>query len=436
MSKLVRRLAAFCLAATAFCSGGCRFISLDADGLLRAPKLTGDQAGVQGALEDYVVRQSGQADYTLKCPKGGENLTSFLFLDQQTEPTRAVAFYACPTLSANVRILYLEKQEEVWQGLTDIEGNSEDIGQVFLGDVDADGQQELLIGWDLYTTRDHRLKVYDITHREAGPSLQVIYDTTYSAMVLADMTGTQAEDLLLFNIVTTEEHVSARLLCYEQGGFTEKGSTRIDGSIVQIKNGTAVQWSDATAGVFVDGVKDGRIFVTELILWDGTALTAPFYQADKNRTARTARESNLPCADTNGNGVPEWPLGVRLPGYEQTDIDQTMWQTTYYEWTGQSEQATVTAIVNAADGYRIELGADLADGVTAVYQQAERMLEMRAADTGEALLRVRIDAAGKPLPDGYRLLQQTEAMQCTFWVPEQKDALITPEQARYMIVLI
>ena len=93
-----------------FYASGCQLVSLNADSLLRAPKLTGDQAAVQQALEQYIVSRVGetQADYTLKYPKDGDRLTSFLFLDHTEEPTRAMAFYCCPALSANARILYLE----------------------------------------------------------------------------------------------------------------------------------------------------------------------------------------------------------------------------------------------------------------------------------------------------------------------------------------
>ena len=418
---------------------GCGAINLNADGLLRAPKQTGDRDGVQQALAQYLAEQmdTDEPDYTLKYPKEGNQLTSFLFLDGEEEAAKAVAFYGCPKRSANVRILYLEKENGVWRGVSDLEGYSEDIGQVFLSDLDADGQGELLVGWNLPNTRDLRLMAYDVLSGETGDYLAAVYDTSYTALVTADMTAVPGEELLLLNIVSTESNVSARLLAYGDGAFREQGNVRLDGGITRFTKWQAVRWSKEN-GVFLDGAKGNGVTVTELVLWDGEKLTAPLYNAQENITTLTARESGLPFADVDNDGVPEWPISQRLPGYEEATADAALYQTTYYRWEpeGGSARQVLTAVVNAADGYMAVLGNDLRGQVTAVYRKPERLLELQTAADGTPLLRVCTCSRAEKLPEGYQLLRQGETLQVAFCVPETGAAVLTDEQARYMITFL
>ncbi|MBR7092850.1 MAG: hypothetical protein IKI50_06685 [Clostridia bacterium] len=440
MKQVWRACTALLLGVLLLWNSGCGFPAFFAEEFFAAPRGSGEQEGLLQALEAYLAQATGQdqPEYRLKYPQEGADLTAFVFLDADgAAACDAAVFYTCPAQSARARLLYLHKQDGVWAGVCDLEGRSETVRSALPRDLDGDGVAELLVGWDLYNARDGYLTVYSIAPQNGAAACRALYETLYTSLLTADMDGQAGEELLLLHILHTEHHVSARLAGCRKGELREWGGVRLDGSIIRFTGFQAAVLADGTHAVFADGVKDGGSLLTELIVWNGETLSAPLYHADSNQTTLTVRESGLPSADVDHDGVPEWPVSQRLPGYESCEPAQALYQTTYYQWDGGTASArpVLTALVNGADGYMIVLGNDLRGRVTAAYDPARRLYEVRRAEDGAALLRVICAADGAIPPDYLRLMTRGTA-QYGFWVPADGDRLISEEQARYMITFL
>ena len=287
--KDVKRLAAGLLAIffiTAALSG-CSAVGLDVENKLRPPKGTGEQEAIQQALETYIRKYvDNSGSYLLKYPQSGEHRSAFLVDDFDGDGQQeAYAFYR-PGLSdkenRKVHINYLRKVEDEWLSVADTEGYAGEIREVFLGDLRGNGMKELCVGWQQYGSRDQEMVVYNLS--PAGLIQRDLGE--YSSAMLADLTGSGSDSLLLLD-AGAEHTVTARLWSMGNGQLSEWGMTRLDGDIVSFSNLQRVTLADGVFGVYVDGLQESGAMVTELIYWEDGQLNAPFYAPEDNLTAIT-----------------------------------------------------------------------------------------------------------------------------------------------------
>ncbi len=83
--------------------------------------------------------------------------------------------------------------------------------------------------------------------------------------------------------------------------------------------------------------------------------------------------------DIDGDGMVEWPLSSRLPGYETVDAADALWKTTWMTWdyaTRQSRQV-FSCVMNERDGYYVLFDESWDGKVTAIYDRDTRLLQFR-----------------------------------------------------------
>ena len=193
----------------------CTGCSLDVEPLLQPPKIGGEQQAVQTALDTYVRDTAGAgARYTPEYPLEGRYTSAFLLCDEQgypvdegDNPALAVAFYSLASEGESTRINLLQRSGDQWVSVADAPGIGIDIRQVAFGDLDGDGNAELITGWTGYSTRSYPLVVYELTE---GLSL-VSEEYSYNAFYVGDVTAQGHDSLMLFQTIGTE-NVTATLV--------------------------------------------------------------------------------------------------------------------------------------------------------------------------------------------------------------------------------
>ena len=358
------------------------------------------------------------------------------------EATMAVAFYRRNVDQAKTHINYLRKIDGEWVSISDVEGGSESIGRVSFGDLNGDGTPEMMVGWSLYNTRNQKLALYFF---EDTLVELAVNETYYTHMLVNEFAGTGRDDLLLFNTAGSDTPTSVKLLSYEDDHLIVRGTAELDAGIQRFGNSIGVTLSDTVNGVFVDCYKDPNTTITELIYWEDGVLEVPFYRPEDQLTNLTARESSTPCMDIDGDGMVEWPVSVRLPGYETADPAGALWKTTWMGWdyaTRQS-QKKFSCIMNERDGYYV-LFDDSWDGkVTALYDKDTRLLQFKLIGEGDAagtFLAFRASASSaEPVPDDgltYEVLSQLSGVQYSVHYTKGGPFDLNMERIRYMFSLL
>ncbi len=400
----MKRIVAWLLAVgMALTMTGCN-IAGDMRQHLQPPRLTGEQQAVQDTLDTYLSVGGQAKDSRLKYPKNGENRSAIWLTDMDGDDVdEAVAFYTVAQDEMVHIHLMRRDEEDEWKSVGDIVGNSTEVDEVTLADLDGDGGKELLVGWTMYTSVDKQLTVY--TDTETG-LMPLVGNLLYTAFVVEDMTESPRDDLLVFRADTAASTVSVTLRAIENGALKIISEARLDGYIQGFTDIQLAPLSDEIKALYIDCYKDASTMLTELVFWNGEQLVAPFYNTNTNLTTTHVRELPLTAADVNGDGMLEVPVCRRLPGYETATAVGSQWLTAWNTWTVQSstqvEETTVFyCIMNMTDGYYFRLDDQYVtlneDGepevsVTASYNAAERewiLSEFKDGKLGEQLLVIR-----------------------------------------------
>lgn len=400
------RLSALLLAAV-LCLGGC---SLDVESFLRPPKAQGEQQAIQQALETY-IRDSGQtaSRYTLQYPSEGSYTSAFILCDEAGFPLEdgmgsavmAVAFYSLPSAD-ETHVNLLRRSAGEWVSVGDCAGFGSQVLQVQFGDLDADGQAELLTGWDTYNSREHRLVLFSTD----GELRTLSEDRLYASLFIGDLTDTGQDSLLLLH-TGTDNRVTATLTRLREGVLTDVDTAPMDGYIRQFGNMSLCRLAQGVSGVYIDGIKSSGTMVTELVVCEYGRLRTPFYDTVANTTEVTSRQSGLAARDVNGDGITDIPRSQRLPGYaEGEELPDYAFLTTWRSWdyaTGTWSDQMYT-VVNREDGYQVTLDETRRQSLTTAYTSAARTLSLRRGNEEWLCIAV---TSGELLP-GYVWLYKPE----------------------------
>ncbi|MBR5134826.1 MAG: hypothetical protein IKV35_04445 [Clostridia bacterium] len=400
---------------------GCSFVNLDMETQLRAPYAEGEQNAIQTALQQHIYDANAQTgdtsnvSYVLKYPKMGEYRSAFVMKDIDGDGVEdALAFYALQPEGAKTHIAVLKKTGGSWKCVDDIEGLATEIERITFGDLNGDGRCELLAGFSMYNTRDRRLELYSWS----GEQFVSRFSDTYTHMIVGRIGQTDRDDVLLFRLNAENAKTTVRLMTMQGEELVERGSTALDGYILQFGDYAFASFSDTVKGVYQDCAKDVETTITELIVWDGEKLTAPLYDPVGNITTLSARQSAIPSMDIDGDGEIEWPRSYyRNNSTDTPSVERLICE--WYSWdhVKQLPKKEMTNVTNVEDGYYVTIPESWIGSVTASYDTAKRTLTVSQlkedGTTGDMLFMIAAFAVGESNPnanDEYLFLDSTEQM--------------------------
>ena len=397
MTVRVRWMAWLCgLCVGCLLLGGCSALSFDVRSQLVPPTATGDEQLIQTALETYLTEEYGAAQaeqYKLKYPREGRYRTAFIVQDIDADGAdEALAFYTIDNDTGYIHLNYLRKLGSDWESMGDWESESTSVLEVRLGDMNGDGKQELLVGFEISSTRDSQLSVFQLTKL----SMTVLGSYLYTDFYLGNMSSDDWQDLLLLRVSNTEPRVTARLFSLREE-MTELGAVSLDGYIRSFGGVCFTPVTDSVAGVYLDGHKDNGVLITELICWDGTTLTAPFYNTSTNTTTLTERESGLTMTDVDADGVTEWPQSEKLEPVPGTPAGSgTRWLTRWCTWdvTAKEVHTILYTVVVPEDNYLFVADETWVGTLTASYEEATHTLTLGKSDESGTIRKAAVICAG------------------------------------------
>lgn len=345
----LRAAAAGLAAACCLSMGGCSMFGLDARSLMRPPRPSGDKAGVYDLLE-----KQGGASFSLRYPAAGGYRSAIIEHDLNGDGgDEAVAFYQKTPDDTATQVLFCARGEDGWRSVGLFQNPASRVDRVCFGDLDGDGSEEAVVGWGSSTSGASAITVY---REKDGKMSESRLDQTYNEMVLHDFDGDGSQELFTAGIPADGGQFTASLFRMKENTQQMIGSVALDAGAQQFSSIQAGQVAPGVPGVAVDCLLANSTSLSELFYWDAKtkSLCAPLYSNTQQNI--TQRSVAVNCTDVDADGVLDFPVVSRLPGYQgaaSDDVGNAI-QWTRMDSTGDYKPVSMM-LQNAHDGYAITL---------------------------------------------------------------------------------
>lgn len=363
---------------------GCSLLSTGEE-LLRAPKSGGEVSEIKEALKELIT-----GDYTLKYPTDGDYRSAIVRYDIDGDgEEEAIAFYSTTAENiTNMHIAVLSKTSGRWKASKDAQTLASGVEKVTFCDLNADGKNEIIVGWSVLGTVDKQVSVYSFD----GTLLLQRAEEKYTEFLCCDLDTDQKNELLVIHLNTSEQMGTARLLEITDAGVNERASVPTNGTISGYQSVSVSKLLDGKTAVYLDG-KKGSGLITEILFLSGENLLNPMFDI-QNGTTLTERPFTDGVRDINGDGSPDIPMHGVAPGFENMSEGEREYITKWCAYNGKGLVVTLTSITDTADGYYVEIPKPLQDKVTLLTTRDGKIKTVSLYDTenkkkGDVLFKVK-----------------------------------------------
>lgn len=378
MMKIKNKFTAVVLAATFTATlHGCSFAGISDNDLLQPPKATGVKAEIQNVLETTT-----NGDYKLKYPQSGEYRSAIIMYDiGGSEGEEAIAFYKTGKDNASVNIIFMRDIGGKWEAIKSFTNTNSEVDRVCFGDVDNDGYDEVIVGWSSYLTESNQITLYNYNN-DVIDQVEVNGDTTYTDMILMDITNDKVDDLVVLTSFVDEKlsktNTSARLYssCIN-GKFSKVSEIPITSKIISYSQVLQGNISKNVKGLFIDGYTTNQNEqLTEILYYsdETKSLTAPLYISDEDekRENITLRNTATLSKDIDNDGIIEIPSPYTpiISGYENTSCPINRWYKINLDDNSYIE--TEQTVASYSDGYYFVLPEEWYEKVVVVNDNTTR----------------------------------------------------------------
>ncbi|MEE1282967.1 MAG: VCBS repeat-containing protein [Acutalibacteraceae bacterium] len=304
---------------------GCSFAGMSDSDLLRPPKATGTEAAIQTLLE-----KTTSGDYKLSYPQSGDYRSGIIMQDINGDRSNeAIALYKTTKDSANINIMFMKETGGKWESIASYKNANSNVDRLYFGDVDADGQNEVIVGWSSYLTGNNQIIMYDYNANNTISEVLVNSDTMYIDMALMDITNDGVQDLVVlttaFNEKTSQTTTTARLYsCCIEGDFSRVSEIKTNPNIISYSQILQGNISNNVKGLFMDGnTSNANELITEVLYYsrEKQILVNPldYTETDGDVENITVRKTSTVCKDIDGDNIIEVPSPY-IPVVDTNDI--------------------------------------------------------------------------------------------------------------------
>ena len=303
-----------------FSLSSCSFRFSSFDNLLRPPKLIGKYQGLQDSFESSI-----KDSFQLLIPENGEFQSSFITFDFDSDSNEeALVFYTLKDSPDIAKVSFFEYKDENWLYVSSFDGLGNTIDKVVIEDINKDGLFEVIIGWNLYSSKLNRAFV---AYTVNGENMIQSFTHPYTHFDMVDVNGDGYSDLLsLYVDSSIPEQLKAVAGVYNFNALTSQftllGETYLDGNISSYSS-IKSEIVDDDIQIYVESTKGQTESITEILIWDNEkkALSAPLFDLASQTTFATWRNINLTVLDVDHDNYYEIPTSVEMPGSVVTTSD-------------------------------------------------------------------------------------------------------------------
>lgn len=343
-----------------FC--GCELFTVDTAELLNTPKLSGDISPIADA-----IAASAGGDYTLKYPSKGSYRSAVVQNDINGDGLlEAFAFYSITENETTTMVMnVICNKDGKWTSAAQQKIVAGGVDKIEFCDLDNDGIEEILVGWEIYGTSEMQLAVYSFKNNTIAQRML----QQYNHFVCCDLDEDGTNEVFLIMSNSAAQINTASVYALTESGVSELYSCELDPTVRFVNEPTVSHLSSGKPAVYIDEVK-GVGAVTEVLFIEKNRLVNPLLNLESRETLATLRSSFINSQDINGDGIIEIPVQENVPSIMKSSVNEKLYLTNWCSYNGETLTAQLTTMININDGYYYIISSKRA-GQIAIYKDAE-----------------------------------------------------------------
>lgn len=313
MKKLKIIVAMMLIVVILFSTSACSFRFASFDELIRPPKLSGKYQGLQDSFEKTVG-----AEFSLLTPENGEFQSAFVTFDCDADKEEeALVFYTTKEQPDMAKLSFFDYKDDEWVSVITQDGLGNTIDKVMISDINLDGFSEIIIGWNLFSSKTNKAFV---AYSVENGKFSAISSYPYTYFDILDVNGDGLNDVLTLTVDSSvPEHLAAYARVYnydaQKTSLTALGEAALDGNISSYSSVLSETVEDTNL-IYIEANKGQSESITEIVYWDDNTntLISPLFDVVSQSTVSTWRNSQLTAYDIDGDNYLEIPTSVEMIG--------------------------------------------------------------------------------------------------------------------------
>ena len=202
---------------------GCAYVN-NPDQLLAPPELTGEMYPIAQAL-----KESAGSGYKLEYPTAGVHRSAVVLEDINADAVfEAFAFYSTnDDEMINMHINAICQRDGKWVSVANQTIVATGVETVEFCDLDGDGTEEILVGWEVNGNSEKQLSVFAF----AGDSLVQKMLQPYTGFLCCDLDGNGVNEIFVHLLNTAERTNKATIYSYNGDGMAQTAGCGLDQNV-------------------------------------------------------------------------------------------------------------------------------------------------------------------------------------------------------------
>ena len=364
---------------------GCEFFTADTADLLSPPALTGDMLPIAKAID-----QSVQGDYSFEYPTRGDYRSAVIQYDINKDGVlEAFAFYSTEeSKKTTMHINAIRNQNGEWTSVSTQKIVAGGVDRVAFCDLDRDGNDEILVGWEIYGTSELQLTVYTLGEN----SLTQRMLEQYTHFTTCDLDEDGLNEIFIIRAAPSESSNTAFLFSLTPVGVSQIATCELDSAAKTFYSPVVGTLSTGQPAIYIDAAK-GVGAVTEVLYMEKNSLVNPLLDPGTKENTKTIRSASLEISDINSDGILEIPIQSEVPSVTKYGSSEKQYLTNWCSFNGTALTNQMTAIINSSDKYYLSIPQKWQGKIAVLKDSEERLLEIYRYDqqkniSSQLLLRI------------------------------------------------
>lgn len=388
---------------------GCDFITADTAELLSPPTLSGD---IKPIAE--VIKNTAPSGHIMKYPSRGDYRSAVIREDIDADGTlEAFAFYSVTDGEViTMHLNFISNKDGVWSSVAVGQIVAAGVDKVEFSDLDGDGVEEIIVGWQIYGTSEMQLGVYSMSDKALTQRML----QKYNHFTACDLDSDSRNEIFVIKLSATEAN-TASLYSLNENGVTELSSCMIDKTANTVGEPRIDTLSTGKPAVYIDVIK-GVGAVTEVLFIEKGVLVNPLIDSETGETLATLRSVSFGLEDINEDGILEIPVQMDVPSVAHSDFNEKLYLTNWCSFNGETLTNQMTTMINVNDGYYFTLSSKWVGNIAILKDTTNRIREIylynpKRMTVGSSILYLRAIKkkeweSGKYRDDGFTEIMESE----------------------------